>query len=96
MGGRFTSCFSVLLKIRVRSNKMGHLGKCQFNFFFCPQLSHHLFEELASDVYDEVDRRECDAGTHSANILLTNGITYLLNGVKGWCKVIHIGCLCSH
>jgi len=25
-------------------------------------LSHHLFEELASDVYDEVDRRECDAG----------------------------------
>lgn len=38
----------------------------EFNFF-CPQLSHHLFEELASDVYDEVDRRECDAGTNSSN-----------------------------
>jgi len=30
--------------------------------FLPQQLSHHLFEELASDVYDEVDRRECDAG----------------------------------
>lgn len=30
--------------------------------FLTQQLSHHLFEELASDVYDEVDRRECDAG----------------------------------
>jgi len=30
--------------------------------FILQQLSHHLFEELASDVYDEVDRRECDAG----------------------------------
>lgn len=27
-----------------------------------PQLSNHLFEELAMDVYDEVDRRETDAG----------------------------------
>lgn len=26
------------------------------------QLSNHLFEELAMDVYDEVDRRETDAG----------------------------------
>lgn len=26
------------------------------------QLSDHLFEELAMDVYDEVDRRETDAG----------------------------------
>jgi G protein-coupled receptor kinase interacting protein 2 len=25
-------------------------------------LSNHLFEELAMDVYDEVDRRETDAG----------------------------------
>lgn len=24
-------------------------------------LNHHLFEELASDVYDEIDRRECDS-----------------------------------
>lgn len=29
-------------------------------FYF--QLSNHLFEELAMDVYDEVDRRETDAG----------------------------------
>lgn len=26
------------------------------------QLNNHLFEELAMDVYDEVDRRENDAG----------------------------------
>lgn len=26
------------------------------------QLNNHLFEELAMDVYDEVDRRETDAG----------------------------------
>lgn len=26
------------------------------------QLSNHQFEELAMDVYDEVDRRETDAG----------------------------------
>ena len=26
------------------------------------QLSNHLFEELAMDVYDEVDRRENDSG----------------------------------
>lgn len=31
-------------------------------FFFHLQLSNHLFEELAMDVYDEVDRRETDAG----------------------------------
>ena len=29
------------------------------------QLSNHLFEELAMDVYDEVDRRETDAGETS-------------------------------
>lgn len=29
---------------------------------FSLQLSNHLFEELAMDVYDEVDRRETDAG----------------------------------
>ena len=28
----------------------------------CLQLSNRLFEELAMDVYDEVDRRENDAG----------------------------------
>lgn len=31
-------------------------------FFFYFQLNNHLFEELAMDVYDEVDRRETDAG----------------------------------
>lgn len=31
-------------------------------FFFVFQLSNHQFEELAMDVYDEVDRRETDAG----------------------------------
>ncbi len=32
------------------------------NFPIFMQLSNHLFEELAMDVYDEVDRRETDAG----------------------------------
>lgn len=33
------------------------------------QLSNRLFEELAMDVYDEVDRRENDAGNKiSANL----------------------------
>lgn len=31
------------------------------------QLSDHLFEELAMDVYDEVDRRETDAGEMICN-----------------------------
>lgn len=34
---------------------------------FSPQLSNHQFEELAMDVYDEVDRRETDAGKISSN-----------------------------
>lgn len=34
---------------------------------FVPQLSNHQFEELAMDVYDEVDRRETDAGEISSN-----------------------------
>lgn len=33
---------------------------------FVPQLSNHQFEELAMDVYDEVDRRETDAGKISS------------------------------
>ena len=36
-----------------------------FYVAFYPQLSNHLFEELAMDVYDEVDRRELDAGKYS-------------------------------
>lgn len=31
---------------------------------FCLQLPHNLFEELAMDVYDEVDRRENDTSKH--------------------------------
>lgn len=33
-----------------------------YYFLTFMQLSNHLFEELAMDVYDEVDRRETDAG----------------------------------
>lgn len=33
------------------------------------QLSDHLFEELAMDVYDEVDRRETDAGEMIINTM---------------------------
>lgn len=45
-------------------------------------LSHHLFEELASDVYDEVDRRECDAvwlatQNHSALVSDTTTVPFL-------------------
>lgn len=32
------------------------------------QLNNRLFEELAMDVYDEVDRRENDAGKNQAPI----------------------------
>lgn len=32
------------------------------------QLSNHQFEELAMDVYDEVDRRETDAGGIRMNV----------------------------
>lgn len=35
-----------------------------------PQLSNRLFEELAMDVYDEVDRRENDAGERGWGRLL--------------------------
>lgn len=45
-------------------------------------LSHHLFEELASDVYDEVDRRECDSvwlatQNHSALVSDTTTVPFL-------------------
>lgn len=49
---------------------------CKFFYFFpikfvCVlQLNNRLFEELAMDVYDEVDRRENDAGEpRSASLL---------------------------
>lgn len=38
------------------------------NFLIFMQLSNHLFEELAMDVYDEVDRRETDAGNEKWQI----------------------------
>lgn len=34
--------------------------------FLLFQLSNHLFEELAMDVYDEVDRRENDSGWYTS------------------------------
>ncbi|KXJ27899.1 ARF GTPase-activating protein GIT2 [Exaiptasia diaphana] len=45
-------------------------------------LSNHLFEELAADVYDEVDRRECDAiwlanQNHSALVNDTTTVPFL-------------------
>lgn len=43
-------CYSVVWKVN---------QKFCFVLF---QLSNHQFEELAMDVYDEVDRRETDAG----------------------------------
>uniref|UniRef100_A0A2K6N5I4 GIT ArfGAP 2 n=1 Tax=Rhinopithecus bieti TaxID=61621 RepID=A0A2K6N5I4_RHIBE len=49
-------------------------------FYF--QLSNHLFEELAMDVYDEVDRRETDAvwlatQNHSALVTETTVVPFL-------------------
>ncbi|EDO44131.1 predicted protein [Nematostella vectensis] len=45
-------------------------------------LSNHLFEELAADVYDEVDRRECDSiwlanQNHSALVNDTTTVPFL-------------------
>lgn len=40
------------------------------------QLNNRLFEELAMDVYDEVDRRENDAGEPQSASLLAD-ITYI-------------------
>ena len=45
-------------------------SSCYFNIFPSPpstQLDNELFEQLATDVYDEVDRRETDASqsTHT-------------------------------
>lgn len=36
------------------------------------QLNNRLFEELAMDVYDEVDRRENDAGEPRSTSLLAD------------------------
>ena len=43
--------------------KYFHVDISEVNFIYCMwQLNNRLFEELAMDVYDEVDRRENDAG----------------------------------
>ena len=55
---------------------------CTCVLFIPQQLSHHLFEELASDVYDEVDRRECDAGI-AFNYYPWYNITYFNSG-ESW------------
>ncbi|KAJ8312911.1 hypothetical protein KUTeg_010284 [Tegillarca granosa] len=53
-----------------------------FSISSVPQLPNHLFEELATDVYDEVDRRENDehwAQTHDNTALVTDrqGVPFL-------------------
>ena len=35
-------------------------------------LNNRLFEELCSDIYDEVDRRENDAGAWAFSMILTS------------------------
>lgn len=51
--------FSIL----TRCSLVGKLNQTLFVDSVLFQLSNHQFEELAMDVYDEVDRRETDAGT---------------------------------
>lgn len=51
---------SIFVRPSYPSLLFSHPVKC--NFLTVVQLSNHLFEELAMDVYDEVDRRETDAG----------------------------------
>uniref|UniRef100_A0A8C2X2V9 G protein-coupled receptor kinase interacting ArfGAP 2a n=1 Tax=Cyclopterus lumpus TaxID=8103 RepID=A0A8C2X2V9_CYCLU len=56
------------------------LTKCHLCVFM--QLSNHLFEELAMDVYDEVDRRETDAvwlatQNHSTLVTETTVVPFL-------------------
>lgn len=49
------------VSILTRCSLVGKLNQTLCSVLF--QLSNHQFEELAMDVYDEVDRRETDAGT---------------------------------
>lgn len=57
------------------------------------QLNNRLFEELAMDVYDEVDRRENDAGgPHSSSVLLHWCIFWA--SCLSVCMCRWIGCLC--
>lgn len=59
--GRFCVCSR-------RKKVTGTLGDGSFLGFLNFQLSNHQFEELAMDVYDEVDRRETDAGGTLASV----------------------------
>lgn len=61
LSGRFCVCGR-------RKKVTGTLGDGSFLGFLNFQLSNHQFEELAMDVYDEVDRRETDAGGTLASV----------------------------
>lgn len=54
------------LILRSAMSSPGPLLTKKICFILC-QLSNHQFEELAMDVYDEVDRRETDAGESLTN-----------------------------
>lgn len=59
-GARHPSCLASLLLSLVHSLDLSELAKAAKKKL--QALSNRLFEELAMDVYDEVDRRENDAG----------------------------------
>lgn len=58
---------SVFCRTTLFTSRFSGLPKCHSLVF--TQLSNHLFEELAMDVYDEVDRRETDAGRDNSFLL---------------------------
>jgi len=64
MTDRFCHCFSRIFNgfcvfRHVQTDLLMYLGSICLSV---SQLNNRLFEELAMDVYDEVDRRENDAG----------------------------------
>lgn len=59
-GQQFNNYFESLMQKCTVHTLQGALSNK--DCLFVVQLNHHLFEELASDVYDEIDRRECDSG----------------------------------
>uniref|UniRef100_A0A3Q3MR74 G protein-coupled receptor kinase interacting ArfGAP 2a n=1 Tax=Mastacembelus armatus TaxID=205130 RepID=A0A3Q3MR74_9TELE len=61
---------------------LSHSRLTKYHFLIVMQLSNHLFEELAMDVYDEVDRRETDAvwlttQNHSTLVTETTVVPFL-------------------
>lgn len=69
----------VFCRTTLFTSRFSALPKCHWLVF--TQLSNHLFEELAMDVYDEVDRRETDAGRDNSlllNICLTSARLVLI------------------